>query len=32
MQFIKKPEQIDLARFDEKKKNGPLETKYDQPG
>lgn len=30
MQYIKKPEQIDLSRFDEKK--GPLETKYGLPG
>lgn len=30
MQFIKKPEQVDLSRFDEKK--GPLETKYGLPG
>lgn len=30
MHYIKKPEQIDLSRFDEK--NGPLETKYGLPG
>lgn len=30
MQFIKKPEQVDLSRFDETK--GPLETKYGLPG
>lgn len=29
MQYIKKPEPIDLARFDEK--NGPLEAKYGLP-